>query len=144
MQTPQALSTSFIDHILHARRRVKSWQESAYDELANGPTLVRANVINLLEGDVEGESWEEYLLMYRPDGSCSFVSMERVVGCIGDRSGSFVLQSVGSYKQGIATGQLTIMPGSATRGLVGLQGEGQFVTLAGSHSTLTLTCAIHI
>lgn len=42
-------------------------------------------------GDLEGESQVEYLMMYRPDGSASFVGLERFTGRIGDRSGTFVL-----------------------------------------------------
>ena len=140
MQAQLTLSSSPIHQVLQVTRIYKSWTEVSYDELTDGPKLTRATVSNILEGDIEGESWEEYLMMYQYDGSCSFVSMERVVGCIGDRSGSFVVKGVGTYEQGIAQGQLTIVPGSGTRDFTDLKGFGEFFAVKGQHATVILTC----
>lgn len=125
---------------LTARRIVKSWTESPYDELPESPTLTRACVTNVYEGDLEGESWEEYLMLYRHRESCSFTSMERVIGTIDGRFGSFVMQGTGTYEHGIATGMLTIVPGSSTGELTGLRGEGSFITSGERFSSVTLHC----
>jgi len=65
-------------------------------------------------------------MMYRDDGSASFVGQERVVGSVGGRSGSFVFQHTGSFKGGVATVTLIVVPGSGTEDLHRLRGEGGF------------------
>ena len=121
-----------------ARRTTKTWNEVPYDELDGAPKLTRSCVTNAYEGDIEGEGWEEYLMLCRQDNSTSFVCMERVIGCIGDRRGSFVMQSVGTYENGVARGRLTVVPGSGSGDLTGLRGEGQFTVLQGRYATITL------
>ena len=64
--------------------------------------------------------------MYRDDGSASFVGLERVVGSVGGRSGSFVFQHTGTFKGGVATVTLMVVPGSGTGDLHGLSGKGGF------------------
>ncbi len=73
---------------------VKSWTEAAYDD--DGPKLTRASVVKTMHGDIEGEARTEYFMMYRNDGSASFVGFERIIGRIGNRKGSFVLQHIGA------------------------------------------------
>ncbi|GAB3643710.1 DUF3224 domain-containing protein [Spirosoma arcticum] len=121
-----------------AQRTTKTWNEVPYDELDGTPTLTRSCVTNAYEGGIEGEGWEEYLMLCRHDDSQSFVSMERVIGCIGDRRGSFVMQSVGTYGNGVARGRLTVVPDSGSGDLTGLRGEGQFTLLRGRYATITL------
>lgn len=123
---------------LTARRITKTWNEVPYDELDGAPTLTRSCVTNAYEGDMEGEGWEEYLMLCQQDKSTSFVSVERVIGCMGDRRGSFVMQSVGTYENGVAQGRLTVVPGSGSGDLTGLSGEGQFTMLQGRYATVTL------
>ena len=64
--------------------------------------------------------------MYREDGSASFVGLERIRGQLGGRSGSFVLQHIGTFEDGIVRVALTVVPGSGTGKLAGLIGEGSF------------------
>lgn len=140
MQPVTALPPIAHQLTLTARRRVKSWTETAYDELPGCPTLTRACVSNAYTGDLDGESWEEYLMLYQHKDSCSFTSMERVIGTIDGRFGSFVMHGVGTYANGIATGTLTIVPGSGTGELADLQGEGTFITSGEHVSAVTLHC----
>ena len=46
------------------------------------PKLTRVSVNKSYQGDITGEGKLEYLMMYRDDGSASFIGMERVVGSI--------------------------------------------------------------
>jgi len=62
--------------------------------------------------------------MYRPDGSATFVGLERITGRIGDRKGSFVLQRTGKFEGGQAKESYSVLAGSATGDLRGLTGEG--------------------
>ena len=66
-------------------------------------------------------------MMYRDDGSASFIGLERVVGTVGGRSGSFVPQHSGTFKEGVATTTLVVVPGSGSGDLRGLRGNGEFV-----------------
>lgn len=139
MQTEDSLLTPLRQQRITAKRIVKNWTEAPYDELTGSPVLTRSCVSNVFRGDIDGESWEEYLLLRRDDGSSSFVSLERFVGTLGDRAGSFVVQGVGTFEYGVASGRLTIVPGSGTGELAGLRGEGEFVAPKGWHSTIWLT-----
>jgi hypothetical protein len=108
-----------------SRFAIKSWDEKPYSEGADQPKLTRASVARTFAGDIEGEGHVEYLMMYRSDGTASFVGIERIVGRIGNKTGSFVLQRIGAFEDGQAKESYTVIPGSATGDLRGLVGEGQ-------------------
>ncbi|MFL5759504.1 MAG: DUF3224 domain-containing protein [Thermomicrobiales bacterium] len=114
----------------------KSWDEETYDEAEGRPKLSRASVTNAYSGDLEGEGKLEYLLAYQHDDAASFVGIERVVGRIGDKSGSFVLQQSGTYENGVAKGEWFVVPGTGTEELTGLRGEGDFEA---SHESAAFT-----
>ena len=61
-----------------------------------------------------------------------FVGLERIVGTVGDRSGSFVLQHTGTFDGAVAKAKLSVVPGSGTGGLAGIEGEGTFEAGLGS------------
>ena len=117
----------------------KSWDEKPYDEIAGGPKLTRGNMINAFSGDIEGEGQLEALMAYRADGAISFVGLERVAGCIGSRSGSFVLQHSGIFDLQHGTAQATwlVTPGSGAENLRGLYGEGGYVWNRQQHGLST-------
>ena len=116
----------------------KTWDEQPYHEVDGGPRLTRASVTNAFQGDIEGDGTLEYLI-YHDGGSGSFIGMERVVGRIGDRSGSFVLQHNGTFEGGDVKGTWVVVPGSGTGDLRGLRGEGGFVAEHGNPlASLTL------
>ncbi len=108
----------------NARFAIKSWDEKPYSEGPDQPKLTRASVTKTFTGDVEGEGQVEYLMMYRSDGSAAFVGLERIVGRIGDKSGSFVLQRTGVFEDGKAKESYSVVPGSGTGALQGLRGDG--------------------
>ena len=58
----------------NARFAIKSWDEKPYSEGKDVPKLTRASVVKTFTGDIEGEGRVEYLMMYRGDGSATFVS----------------------------------------------------------------------
>jgi len=108
----------------NARFAIKTWDETPYGEGQGQPRLSRASVTKTYTGDIEGEGQVEYLMMYRSDGSATFVGLERVVGRIGGRTGSFVLQRNGIFEGGQAKESYSVIPGSATGDLQGLRGDG--------------------
>lgn len=115
-----------------------SWDEKAYDEKQGAPKLSRVSSTKSYQGDVEGHSKLEYLMMYRPDGTAAFVGLERITGSIDGRSGSFVLQHTGVFEAGTAKTILSILPGSGTEDLRGISGEGAFNVRHDPPYTMTL------
>jgi Protein of unknown function (DUF3224) len=109
----------------NARFAIKSWDERPYSETQNQPKLTRASVMKTFTGDIEGEGQVEYVMMYRSDGSATFVGLERVVGRIGGKTGTFVLQRIGVFENGQAKESYSVIPGSATGELQGLRGDGR-------------------
>jgi hypothetical protein len=109
----------------NARFAIKSWDEKPYGEGPDLPKLTRASVTKTYTGDITGEGQLEYLMMYRSDGSATFVGLERVVGGIAGKTGSFVLQRTGVFEGGQAKESYSVIPGSATGELNGLLGEGR-------------------
>ena len=109
---------------------VKTWDEQPYEETADGSKLTRARVTKSFAGDIEGDATLEYLMAYPADSAVSYVGLERIVGRLGGRAGSFVLQHTGLDEGGTTTGTFTVVPGSGTGDLRGLRGEGGY-TLAG-------------
>ena len=105
---------------------LNAWDEKPYNEMNGLPKLTRVSVTKSYQGDVTGEGKLEYLMMYRDDGSASFLGLERVVGSVGGRSGSFVLEHSGTFKGGVATVTLLVVTGSGTGDLRGLRGNGEF------------------
>lgn len=107
-----------------ARFAIQSWDEEPIGEGDDRPKLTRASVVKTFTGDLEGEGQVEYLMMYREDGSASFVGLERVVGQIDGKTGTFVLQRTGTFEDGKAKESYSVVPGSATGDLLGLEGDG--------------------
>ena len=122
----------------NARFAIKGWDEKAYSEGQDLPKLTRARVNKTFTGDIEGESELEYLMMYRSDGSATFVGLERVVGQISGKSGTFVLQRTGVFEGGQAKESYSVVPGSATGALRGLQGNGSSAVGHGTEHPFTL------
>jgi hypothetical protein len=77
-------------------------------------------------------------MMYRSDGSATFVGLERVVGRIGPKRGTFVLQRLGAFESGQAKESYSVVPGSATGDLSGLRGEGRSAIGHGTEHPFTL------
>ncbi|HXR65731.1 MAG TPA: DUF3224 domain-containing protein [Ktedonobacteraceae bacterium] len=106
---------------------VKSWDEKPYSEVDGQPKFTRASVVYAYHGDLEGEGQIEYLMCYPSNDVATFLGYEQVTGRLGDRSGTFVLQHLGTFENGVAKTTTTVVPGSATGALSGLLGEGSGV-----------------
>jgi len=122
-----------------ARFAIKSWDEKPYSEGENLPRLTRASVTKTYTGDIAGDAQVEYLMMYRSDGTAAFVGLERVVGGIGGKDGSFVLQRTGVFEGGQAKESYSVVPGSGTGELRGLTGDGRSSVGHGMEHPFTLS-----
>jgi hypothetical protein len=80
----------------------------------------------------------EWLMCYREDKTADFVGLQRVEGQIGERSGSVVLKTIGTFDGEEARADLSVVPGSGTDGLEGLLGTGEFVAPHGNQASFSL------
>ena len=103
-----------MTNVANARFTIKSWDEKPYSEGQDLPRLTRAAVTKTFTGDIAGEGRVEYLMVYRNDGSATFVGLERIVGHVGGRTGTFVLQRTGVFENGAAKESYFVIPGSGT------------------------------
>jgi hypothetical protein len=87
---------------------------------------VRIHVEESFSGDIEGEGLVEFLQAARPDGSASFVGIERVTGALAGKEGTFLLQDAGTVAGNVVSGEWFVVPRSGTGGLTGLRGTGGF------------------
>jgi hypothetical protein len=117
---------------------VQSWAEDAYLELEAGAKLTRASVGQAFTGDLDGEGTVEWLMCYREDRTADFVGLQRFVGRLGSRSGSFVMQTHGSFDGSQASGRLEVVPRSGTEELAGITGSGAFAAPHGSKASVEL------
>ncbi len=123
---------------VNARFTIKAWDETPYSEGQDLPKLTRAGVAKIFTGDIEGEGQVEYLMMYRSDGTAVFVGLERIVGRVGAKTGTFVLQRTGVFEGGQAVESYSVIDGSATGQLRGLRGEGSSSVGHGTEYPFTL------
>ena len=123
----------------NARFAIKSWDENPYSEGPDLPKLTRAAVARTFTGDIVGDAHVEYLMLYRSDGSATFIGFERIVGAVAGKAGSFVLQHTGTFENGVAKGSYVVVPGSGTGELRGLRGEGTSAVGHGLEHPLSLT-----
>src|SRR5262245_46750495 len=85
-----------------------------YDERA-GATLGRITFEKKFTGDLEGTSTVEMLsAMTEVKGSAGYVAIERVIGKLHGREGSFVLQHSGTMTRGRPELSVTIVPDSGS------------------------------
>ena len=127
-----------MTNVASSRFAIKSWDEKSYSEGQDLPKLTRAAVTKTFTGDIVGEGYVEYLMMYRSDGSAAFVGLERVVGHLAGKAGSFVLQRTGIFENGLAKESYVVIPGSGTGELRSLRGEGSSAVGHGTEHPLTL------
>jgi hypothetical protein len=127
-----------MKHVANARFAIKAWDEKPYSEGPDLPKMTRAAVTKTFTGDITGEGHVEYLMMYRADGSATFVGLERIVGSVAGKAGSFVLQRTGAFENGTAKETYSVVPGSGTGELKSLRGEGTSAVGHGMEHPLTL------
>ena len=121
-----------------AQFKVESWDENTYEELDGDAKLTRASVGQGFTGDLEGDGSVEWLMCYREDKTADFVGLQRFVGRLGGRSGSFVMQTRGSFDGTEAKGSLAVVERSGTEELAGITGTGGFAAPLGSTASVEL------
>jgi uncharacterized protein DUF3224 len=110
----------------NATYSVKSWDRrpwhGAPDKKAD-VKLFRLEMNHVYEGIIEGESTIQYLMSQKGGNEVNFVGLEKVVGRIDGKSGTFVFQRIGTFDNGNVIETVIVLPGSGTGELIGLSGQ---------------------
>jgi hypothetical protein len=89
-----------------------------------GVELTHSAFEKTFTGDLEATSITEMLATRSPTGGAGYVAMERVVGRLDERVGTFVLLHLGTIDgAGEPVGHWVIVPGSGTGELSGVSGH---------------------
>jgi hypothetical protein len=87
-------------------------------------TLGRMSIDKQISGDLTATTMGQMLsAMTGTKGSAGYVAIERVVGVLDGKRGTFVLQHTGTMNRGAPSLVVTVVPDSGTGDLVGLEGE---------------------
>ncbi|MEK6301927.1 MAG: DUF3224 domain-containing protein [Acidobacteriota bacterium] len=104
------------------------------DEKVGDPTVGRMSLDKQFHGDLEGTSKGQMLVMgTEVQGSAGYVAMERVIGTLHGRKGTFALQHIGTMTRGAPQLSVTVVPDSGTGELVGLAGKMSINITGGKH-----------
>ena len=101
---------------------------------SEGVSLGRLLLNKQFDGDLIATGKGEMLTALTPTkGSAGYVAIERVVGVLHGRSGSFVFQHSGTMDQGVQRLTITVVPGSGTADLAGISGAFKISLAEGKH-----------
>ena len=99
------------------------------------PTVGRLSIDKQFQGELEATGRGEMLAAGTDvKGSAGYVALERVVGTLHGREGSFALQHSGAMTRGTPQLVITVVPDSGTGQLVGLAGTMAITIADGKHS----------
>jgi hypothetical protein len=99
------------------------------------PTVSRMAIAKAFQGDLEGASRGEMLAVRTVvDGSAGYVAMERFVGSLFGKEGSFALHHNARMDRGAKALSVTVVPDSGTDELAGLSGVMRIDVVEGVHS----------
>jgi hypothetical protein len=119
--------------------KVTGWDETRFEALDGVRQLSRTRITNRFSGDIEGDGVADYLMTYNGGTNANFVGLQQVVGSIAGRSGTFVLQTSGTFTGGVTRAEWFVVPESATGQLAGLSGAGGYTALEGTTCDVKLT-----
>src|SRR5512143_3779641 len=107
--------------------------EPPYDD-ADGVPLARARIDKRFTGPLDATSVAHMTGARTPvDGSAGYIAIERVVGTLDGRRGSFVLVHQGLMDRGAQRLIVTVVPDSGTGELAGLRGTMDIQIVEGQH-----------
>jgi hypothetical protein len=107
---------------------MKNWEENIVSGVDGGPRVAYAHATMAYSGLIEGESVCDLLLYYAGEGydggGTTSPSFERFAGTVDGREGTFIVRhEYGFDAKGIQS-TFTVVPGSGTGGLTGIDGSG--------------------
>ncbi len=113
-----------------ASMTIDSWNEEGF-AAAGEVSLAQADSPASFTGDLQGSSTVRTLLTYPTSAAPSFVALQAFEGTVLSKSGSVVLQQLGTFKNNAAHVELSVVPGSGTGELEGVSGSGSYIAPSG-------------
>ena len=99
-----------------------------------GAKIGRATFEKVFQGPLSAESHVDMLsATSEVQGSAGYVALERIVGSIEGKQGSFVVQHSATMDRGVPSMTLTVVPDTATGTLTGLRGSMAIDVVEGEH-----------
>ena len=115
----------------------------AFDDSDEGAARARMSLDKHYHGDLEASAKGEMLsAMTATPGSAGYVAIEKVVGTLGGRRGTFVLQHFATMTRGQPRLEIIVVPDSATGALAGLTGTMNIVIAEGGKHFYELEYAL--
>ena len=107
----------------------------APDPATEESAVGRMTIEKKFHGDLDATSKGQMLAARTAiESSAGYVALELVWGTLGGRSGTFILQHVGTMTRGAQQLAVTVVPDSGTGELVGLVGSMKILMSEGKHS----------
>jgi hypothetical protein len=105
------------------------------DPSVGDPAVGRMSLDKQFHGELEAISKGQMLgVRTAVKGSAGYVAIERVVGRLGGRTGSFVLQHSSIMSKGVPQQSITVVPDSGTDQLASLAGSMTIDNANGKHA----------
>jgi len=115
-------------HATSAASPVK-WDEKPYNDLPSPTRMTKASVEFAFKGQLDGQGQTEYLMFYSEynekdphKATAVYLGLTRFKGSLNGKSGSFVMEEHGTFREGVANSVSTIVAGSGTEQLKGITG----------------------
>jgi hypothetical protein len=103
-------------------------------DAAPGASLGRMSLDKQFYGDLRAVGKGDMLTaLTGVDGSAGYVALERVVGTLDGRNGSFVFQHSGIMNRGDQHLSISVVPDSGTEQLIGISGVFSLTIVDGKH-----------
>jgi hypothetical protein len=126
--------TRMETHKISGQFSVKLNPIESYAKGVDGVNLGRMSIDKTYSGDLEATSQGEMLsAMTSTQGSAGYVAIEQVVGSLGGKLGSFVLQHFGTMDKCQDDLILNVVPDSGNNELAGLSGKMRIRIEEGTH-----------
>ena len=105
------------------------------DDAIGDPTVGRLGLDKQFSGDLEASSRGQMLAVRTElPGSAGYVAMERVIGTLDGKTGTFALQHSGTMNRGKPGLIISVVPDSGTGELAGIAGTMSITIVDGKHS----------
>jgi hypothetical protein len=111
-----------VERTVKATFEIVEFDESLYDEHAEGPKLTRVTIRKRYQGVIEGTGVAEVLTAQGGAGG-GYVASERIEGTLDGRQGTFVIQHWGLADGTDQNSEGSIVPNSGTGQLAGIAGR---------------------
>ena len=105
---------------------IKAWDEKNYLEISDQLKYSKASVSKTYDGLLKGNGQLEYIMSYFVADQASFVGIEHFDGVIDGRQGTLSFEHKGTFINGVVNSEFTVIDGSGTQELEGLNAKGRF------------------